>query len=479
MKKIIPRSFYILGIAAILLFILSLGFKSTILFFSLLGLAAVIVGLKIYDFSTGKISDFVSRHKKTALLTVTAAFIIGIALACHFIDPISSFFEFSMPKDILKDADLFSYYTAQLSVTFISISVLSVLSDKSVKIYWANISEDRLIKPTFSCFAAYTYYSVGATLGSGIAVIQKNGLMFAVFFALNIFIMIFLTLSMIDVYYGRDLKIKKLRKEFYTDYLLCRKVEGENSTDKYYLEGQKRYAAKILGLREHCYNAASGNDLTELQEIYNLYADCSECFKLKSGDSAVSTIVETVNEKTLSLFLTHLLEAHTNNLKSLDKKQIKDFLRGEEYYNNYFCFSDESLWTAINESSFLKNWLNGEFKSLGNSTERFLVLMKQRMALIYNYLVLDRAESEKGFSPTDYLVSINPFGEIRKYSSGDKIEEEKLKEIFSLYENELFTEHLLVSTIIRMTLDIFYCEIKDYEPEETLADFPYLKCFEA
>lgn len=478
MKRFLSRGIYLLATFAILLIVFSLGIKNIIMFFSLLILFLLSGGLFIYDLNTQKISGFIARHKKLALFTLTAALVIGIALACHFIHPISTFFEFSVPN-VLSGADLFSYYTAQLSVTFISISVLSVLSDKSVKIYWANISEDRLIKPTFSCFAAYTYYSIGATLGSGIAVIQKNGLMFAAFFALNILVMITLTLSMIDVYYGRDTKIKKLRKEFQTDYILCRNVEENNSTHKYHIAGQERYAEKILGLREHCYNAFANNDLTELKEIYSLYAECSECFNLEAGKSAVSTIVGTVEEKTLSLFLVHLLDGHLNNLKALDKKQIADYLDGEKYYRNYFCFSDESLWTAINESSFLGGWLKGEYKIAGNTTEKLLISMKQRMALIYNYLVLDRAENDADFSPTDYLVKINQFGEITKYSSADTIEPEKLGEIFGIYQAELFEDSLLVSVIIKITLSIFHCDFRDYEPEEALSDFPYLDCFKA
>ncbi|MBR4863162.1 MAG: hypothetical protein IKU07_01195, partial [Oscillospiraceae bacterium] len=78
--------------------------------------------------------------------------------------------------------ELFGHYVGQLSLTFITISVMSVLSEKSVVVYWENIAEAKLIKPLFGSFASYTLYSIAATVGAGISVCLNSHLGFAFFF---------------------------------------------------------------------------------------------------------------------------------------------------------------------------------------------------------------------------------------------------------------------------------------------------------
>ena len=105
-------------------------------------------------------------------------------------------------------------YLSQLSFTFITISVMSVLSDSSVVIYWENIVKKKLIEPEWSCFYSYTTYSFATVLFGGIAALIGLPLVFIIFFVIDIFVLIALTYSMIDVYFRHDDKAQKLENEF-------------------------------------------------------------------------------------------------------------------------------------------------------------------------------------------------------------------------------------------------------------------------
>lgn len=155
---------------------------------------------------------YFEQHKKSVLIKTT---LLGIALVGLPLW-IPDFWGFRIPQ-ILQGQDLFGYYTAILSLTFISISVMSVLSDRTVVIYWENIAEGKLIKPVFGSFAAYTYYSIGSAIAAGICVVLNNSTAFIVFCTITITTIILLTYTMVDVYYDRESKKVQRKNELRMD----------------------------------------------------------------------------------------------------------------------------------------------------------------------------------------------------------------------------------------------------------------------
>lgn len=194
--------------------------RVTARFFSLeLGLltAFFVVGLikvlqDVYGNPNSTDFAYFEQHKKSVLIKTT---LLGVALI-GFPLWIPDFWGFSLPQ-LLQNQDLLGYYTAILSLTFISISVMSVLSDRTVVIYWENIAEGKLIKPVFGSFAAYTYYSIGAALAAGVCVVLNNGIAFILFSTINIATIILLTYTMVDVYYDRESKRARREKELQMD----------------------------------------------------------------------------------------------------------------------------------------------------------------------------------------------------------------------------------------------------------------------
>ncbi len=393
--KLSPLKKIKLGFFACVVFAVSIavflwgGFWSTLVFLALTMIAVLIVVTVRTPADTENVFD---RHKKGAILLATVAGCVLVIACCFapFLSGVSN-----MTEARFADADLFEYYTAQLSLTFISISVMSVLSDKSVIIYWANVSEDRLIRPTFSCFAAYTYYSIGATLGSGLGVMLNKPFLFVSFFAVNVGVLILLTVSMIDVYYGRDTKKKKLAQTLVPD-------SAHNAA----------YKTKMLGLEQNILRAADEKNMAFLQEVYELYISHPEKFQFDTGREAISAMVSTLDAQTTGPFLRALdnnLRERLNSFPSVDEIRALRMVPSRCMWQGF----DTDLWWILSTDKpahFLEQVsipADGGISS--PNANLFLRTIVRRIALGYNFCVagylVKCQEAGKDINPDDYFVS--------------------------------------------------------------------------
>ena len=178
----------------------------------------------------------------------------------------------------LKDY-IIDFYLSQLSMTFITITVTSALSDNGNIIYWENIAEKKLISPTWTCFLAYTSYSFVTILYSTIAIFidGSNAPCFFAFFFLDVISLLLLTLNMVDVYYNRDEKKEKLRK----DFVSCAE-EVSRRKEEHTLAGSEcseRFLEMILGMRQQTVRAVETYDYKTLQENLMFIAENRKYFQ--------------------------------------------------------------------------------------------------------------------------------------------------------------------------------------------------------
>ena len=390
--------------------------------------------------------NYFDRHKKGSILLMTAAVILLVVsvtlkyqlctdnpgVLAPLLDKIAEHFD---------SADMFGYYTAQLSLTFITISVMSVLSDKSVVIYWANVSEDMLIRPTFSCFAAFTYYSIGATIGAGLGIILKNSAMFILFFALNVCVLICLTLSMIDVYYGRDTKKKKLAKTLIP-----------NINDK------ASYENKILGLEQNILSAYDQKDMVFLREVYDFYCDYSEKFDFDVGREAISVMVSTLDAQTTGSFLRSLDKAVIKRLAEFPMNQEKIIMHNEQKR----LYDAELWWTLISNraDSFLKEVSVGGDDKISPNGILLTRLIMRRLTLEYNRCVkiflYDKLCKGEQITPEAYFVYDDPANYIYepKTADGSPVSYDRFKEVLDYvkvapcYDGDLFHSIIILINLM-------------------------------
>lgn len=147
-------------------------------------------------------------------------------------------------------AVFWSLFAAQLSLTFISISVLSILSDKDHVIYWKDLVEERLLSPRFCCFAAFTYYSEAAAVISCIAVFCACSTLFFFSFVVNMIVLILLTDSILDVYFSKQKHCARMKKELKEAYAAAFKVPYDERRDAHYNKIMADFSIQIQRHRE-------------------------------------------------------------------------------------------------------------------------------------------------------------------------------------------------------------------------------------
>lgn len=356
----------------------------------------------------GKQHKFVRVSVITAFILLCAAYFL-----CSAPFAIFPFVEEGLENLVGKE--LFSFYTAQLSLTFISISVLSVLSEKNVIIYWENVAESKLIKPVFGCFAAFTCYSIVANICSAIGVFLSSVTVFTLFFMINVVVLILLTHSIIDVYYGKDSKKDKLIKELTHDFKDCR--------DSGIYQPDSPYSEKIQGLQQRALTCHNESDFASLRELYDLYANHTELFSIPEAKPFTDALVSTFDRTTAIYFidmlrnLVHNEKVHAESiiadirklLKNTDsEKSLEETIRelsdakfisldkmpqADVFHElkSRCTFPDIQLWQSMASLPALKYWMSELNQSTAsdeqtNDLER---IFKLRSMCIYNIDVLD------------------------------------------------------------------------------------------
>ena len=431
---------------------------------------------------------YFEQHKKSVLLKTTGIGLLLVGLPLW----IPNYWGFTLPQ-LMVGRDLLGYYTALLSLTFISISVMSVLSDRTVVIYWENIAEGKLIKPVFGSFAAYTYYSIGAAMGAGICVALGNGTAFIVFCTINIATMILLTYTMVDVYYDRESKklsrAKELREDT-ADYLWVRKAatlsgealdthyQNKETKEKYTPReikgkhiGHDRYEEKMLLLCQNIRRANDEHDLMYLREVYELYQENLTCFNTPDGKRVVQMLFVSCAAETWPLLI-RSIRAHLADM-SQNQLHEEDPFSGDTWWENNWN-QDEPLWVALAESDYLRTWLKAVSNDPLDTQDLldFIYLVTQRLVLLYNDMVTHyNCEDE---NKCDYLtVSLRDCAVWIETAQGQKPDPAQIARVF----NSLFGKLVVESTFAARLMRVLYVMLENLQ-ENGLETFKiYLSAF--
>lgn len=453
MRKVLPAAFCVLGLGFIIWALVDTLYNQGIMYLTaLVALCVISIAMAFAILLPVGTKTFFENHKKGALLTVTAAGFVLVTASCLepylYVDKGQALMPlFRIIEERLEGTDLFGYYAAQLSLTFISISVMSVLSDKSVIIYWANVSEDRLIKPTFSCFAAYTYYSIGATVGAGLGIALDNTPMFVVFFAINVAILILLTFSMIDVYYGRDTKKRKLQRE-----MPCVPLEKDDP------EEVAEYEACMMNLIQNTLRAKEEKNISFLLEVYELMLKKPGRFRSELGRETISTILSTVDDLTVGPFVRLLKKFYRDAFdQSLARAELALAGKMDMEYSH---LQDNFIWEGIAKNRYITDLAAGKAESNLNNGNALSQAVGLRLALFYNesavrYLEI-QGQKDNNLSPEDYLVvckAVYLFDAALK--NGQPLTEEKVAEVMDGVRKDHFYDFNLAQAIITYITHVF------------------------
>lgn len=277
--NIIAAAFFTMLSVLIATKLLGLG-EDVVIFLGIIFLLAIVALMVILAANVGNMrnGNTFSLWGMTILLTTALSLTLCVP----------NMWGLTMPK-VNLEGSLLEYYIGQLSLTFITISVMSVLSEKSVIIYWENVAEAKLIKPLFCSFAAFTAYSIAATVGAGISVLLNNGFAFCVFFGANIFVLILLTLTMVDVYFGRERK-KRNRAESLRNISRRYEYSKANNFIDFEDNSKNEYIDLIYNLQHHLHQEIEAHNVPYIREVAELYGGNIECFDTPEGKEIYSLL---------------------------------------------------------------------------------------------------------------------------------------------------------------------------------------------
>ena len=213
---------------------------------------------------------------------IAGAIVCGIIWKCYFwgkcmiLDTIFKIFDNKMVE----------FFLGQLSLTFITVSVLSILSDNKKVIYWSCIVEDRLIRPKFRNFYSFCAYGFVLLLFSFVAMVTGNYALLGIYFVMSMLIMVFLSLNMVDIYRNDSAKRIELQKQYER---LVRSKNSERREERYKKIHSELHRQTLIAIKNLDYECVEYNI-----DFYKKYA-----IFMPREKSTLSEILDFLSNRTM------------------------------------------------------------------------------------------------------------------------------------------------------------------------------------
>lgn len=174
---------------------------------------------------------------------VTKYAIVGILFALLFyifVEFLNTYMKNLMINMELIDSNITNFLTTQSSLTFIVLSLISILSNKDEFVYWEDIITYKLKRPHFTNITALSTYIIVA-LFAFVTVYIFNGKSYIMFtyFILSIILLTFLMYMLLATYFPNREEIKKsLKERFYGDEKKYEKIDNLYSQTLFLLQNK-------------------------------------------------------------------------------------------------------------------------------------------------------------------------------------------------------------------------------------------------
>ncbi|SEG31494.1 hypothetical protein SAMN04487934_1158 [Eubacterium ruminantium] len=228
--------------------------------------------------------------------------ILIINISCCFAD-----YCFELSKEIFTDiADRNGFVTdlflVEIQITFIVLSLATVLSTQTKPVYWEDIFQYRLIKPKFWNFTAITSYIL-ATMIDGVVIMIADKCMGGYYFTMGIIssflisliLMSILSVRMIGANFGREELKKELEESLRDSIKSIQKVNEHIGFDKGLRIPQIRQLVQVTiqELEEKKIDLACEN--MDLLFRFGFYQTLNRCYKYAIDSSGSASLMDEVN----------------------------------------------------------------------------------------------------------------------------------------------------------------------------------------
>lgn len=250
----------------------------------------------------------------------------------------------------------------QYTITFLIISLLSLLSGNRECIYWVDILEHKLILPLHRNFISLTIYSFLSMLAGTIAYVMCDKLLVLEFFFFDVVILIILTMKMVGVFFEKAKIQQRLYDEIIKD---LRRYLNEKD--------EKTFATvsnKLNGMYEKAYQLAQDGKFNEIIKTdLQLLIDLTKVLPMEYDEKLVKLIYN-IFQKIIMLFSENPEILLNELFESKKAMQYAGDIQTETILNSAMCVFFESVLSKHEYKVSYDSWIANTYNILVEAYQR-------------------------------------------------------------------------------------------------------------
>lgn len=146
-----------------------------------------------------KMNQYIWQDLLTSLVVVLMMFVSQELVQRMSPEFFSDFISITIDENLCVDVIITQY-----TITFLIVSLLSLLSGSGEYIYWIDVLEQKIITPRHLNFTSMSVYAFVSMFAGSIAFLTAKNYLVLVFFTMDVILLVFLTFKMTSVYFGKE-----------------------------------------------------------------------------------------------------------------------------------------------------------------------------------------------------------------------------------------------------------------------------------
>lgn len=330
-------------------------------------------------------------------------FIVGLGIVLLFSFAVCLVDYYSGIMSILKNEQLNVYdmLYAQVSISFIVISLITILSDDTQTVYWKNLVKERLINPPWFSFVDITAYILAMVLLSTVFALIHSWLII-VPFVICLILLGVLTFNLTGSYFGKD-EMKSAMKKSFLEMKNQERKEAENQIVEYTVAALERSDLSTVfdnidflvendsgAEAEICFEVVVNKSKALMVNVIRSLGYKNICRHSFLRKKAVELIISLQRESGLYVTFLNLIEMYIQ----APFLYVSELIEDKDYF--YFCdFADilRSLSeSSIKDAKYMIEYYNREYKSMAQNMKNAATRYKYPEFARYRLILLGMDE---------------------------------------------------------------------------------------
>lgn len=310
-----------------------------------------------------KVKQYIWQDLLIGIVVVLIVFMAQELMKTMKLDAINGLAHIAIDSDLCLNIIITQY-----TITFLIVSLLSLLSGSDEYVYWVDVLEQKIISPKHLNFTSMSVYAFIFMFAGTVAFFIENNILVLIFFILDVILLVFLTFRMTSVYFGKE----RLRQNLYS------KLEKEIKAYLYEPDEEKRQQIvdKLNSVYENATKLAEKKQFGEVFETdFQLLVKISEIMDEKFDNDLVKILYGNITKLLLifkdssdyifSRLNTQYSPFSNNNLKPHTIEMLQSALGA------YF----EKVLADGNYQISQNFWISGIYRNLNKS---YVSLLKRK-----------------------------------------------------------------------------------------------------